>query len=114
MKKLKRIATPLIAVAMMTVPMMAPAQSSQQGNAAQSNTTNAGSINPEAQAAQAYKDGVESASIDMAAKRVLDPLKSFRYTHPPVKKGPERDAYLTQFSAGYQAHLKAAGSQGGQ
>ena len=111
MKKLTRIATPLIAVAMMTVPMMALAQSSQ-GNAAQSTTTNAGSINPEAQASQSYADGVQSATIDMAAKRVLDPQKSYRYLHPPVKKGPERDAYLANFSAGYTAHVKATTPSG--
>lgn len=109
MSKLTRIATPLIAVAMMTVPYMAQAQSSQQGNATPSTTT--ASVNPEA---QAYKDGIESATIDMAAKRVLEPQKSFRYSHPPVKKGAERDAYLANFSAGYQAHVKDSGVQSGQ
>jgi hypothetical protein len=109
MSKHTRFVAPLIAVAMMTVPMMAPAQSSQKGNATTSSTASPGS---EQEQSQAFRDGVESATIDMAAKRVLDPQKSFRYSHPPVKKGAEREAYLAGFSAGYQAQVKKAAQPG--
>jgi hypothetical protein len=97
---------------MMTVPMMAQATSSQQGNTANSITTTAPAASIEQ--AQAYADGVESATFDMAAKRVLDPQKTFRYAHPPVKKGEDKAAYQAAFSAGYQAHVKQATGQPGQ
>lgn len=96
-----------IAAALLTLPVMASAQSSQsttQATASAAVDTNA----------QAYRDGVESATIDMAAKRKLDATKSFRYTHPPVKKGGDREGYLANFTAGYNAHLKEAGASSGQ
>jgi len=112
MSNLKRFATPLIAVAIMTVPMMAQATSSQQGNTPSNISTNAPAAS--IQQAQAYADGVESATFDMAAKRALDPQKTFRYAHPPVKKGEDKAAYQAAFSAGYQAHIKQAAGQPGQ
>ena len=116
MKKLTRIATPLIAVAMMTVPMMALAQSSQQGNATQSSSTNNDWTTPPAGTAQpqAYKDGIESAKLDKLTKRAIDPTKSHMYVAPPVKKDA-RDAYRTSFVAGYQVAVShGTGAQDGQ
>ena len=105
MKKLTRIAAPLIAVAMMTsVPMMSLAQSNTQTqNSTQDwNTPPAGTE----QAQAGYRDGIEAAKLDTAAKRKLDAKSSYLYQHPKVKKGPERDAYLSNFEAGYNAALQ--------
>jgi hypothetical protein len=104
MKKLTRIAAPLIAVAMMTsVPMMSLAQNSQTQNSTQDwNTPPAGTE----QAQTGYRDGIEAAKLDAAAKRKLDAKASYLYQHPKVKKGPERDAYLQNFEAGYNAALQ--------
>jgi len=105
MKKLIRIATPLIAVAMMTsVPMMSLAQNTQtQNNTTQDwNTPPAGTE----QAQAGYRDGIEAAQLDKTANRKLDAKSSYLYQHPKVKKGPERDAYLQNFVAGYNAALQ--------
>jgi len=106
MNNLKRIATPLIAVAMMTVPMMAPAQSSPQGNATENSNANVAQT-------QGYRDGVEAAKLDTLAKRPIDPKKSHLYVNPPVKKDA-RDGYRTAFTAGYQDAVShgAVGSAG--
>lgn len=98
-----------IAAALLTLPVMASAQSFPKGSATPAAASAA--VDPNA---QAYKDGIESATIDMAAKRTLDATKSFRYSHPPVKKGGDRDAYLANFTAGYNAHLKEVGASSGQ
>jgi hypothetical protein len=103
MNKLKCIATPLIAVAMMTVPMMAQAQSSEAGNATQNYNAND----------RAYQDGVQAAKLDAAAKRPIDPAKSYLYVHPPVK-GDARDKYRSEFTVAYQSAAKQLSSQSGQ
>ncbi len=107
MKKLTRIATPLIAVAMMTgVPMMSLAQAQSNNTTQQDwNTPPAGTEHAQA----GYRDGVQAAQLDKAANRKLDAKSSFLYQHPKVKKGPERDAYLSQFEAGYNAALQHSG-----
>jgi hypothetical protein len=105
MKKLIRIATPLIAVAMMTSPMIALAQSSQTGNATQNNSTDWSAPPAGTEQAQAYRDGVEAAQLDKAANRKIDPTASYLYNHPKVKKD-QRDAYRSSFVQGYQAALK--------
>jgi hypothetical protein len=102
MKNINRFATPLIAVAMMTVPMMALAQSSQTGNATNNTTASA-----DVSQTQAYRDGIEAVKLDTAAARPIDPTKSHLYVAPPVKKDA-REGYRTAFVAGYQA----AASQG--
>lgn len=104
MKKLIRIATPLIAVAMMTSPMIALAQSSQTGNATQ-NSTDWSAPPAGTEQAQAYRDGVEAAQLDKAANRKVDPTASFLYNHPKVKK-EQREAYRSSFVQGYQAAVK--------
>jgi hypothetical protein len=113
MNNLKRIATPLIAVAMMTIPMMALAQSSQQGNATQNSTTKQWATPPaDAAQAQAYNDGIEAAKLDAAAKRPVDATKSHLYVNPPVKKDA-RDGYRTSFTAGYTAAVTHGSNNAG-
>jgi hypothetical protein len=111
MSKLTRIATPLMAVAIMSsVPFMALAQTSQsllpsdttvQGPAA----TPAG----DAQAQRAYRDGAEAAKLDKLANRPVSFKSSHLYVNPPVKKDA-RDAYRTSFQAGYEATIAHGGA----
>ena len=107
MNKAIRFVTPLIAVAMMTsVSSFTLAQSSQAGSQTTAvqdwNTPPAGTE----QAQQGYRDGIEAARLDRLANRKVDPKTSYLYTHPPVKKGAERDAYLQNFVMGYQAAVQ--------
>jgi hypothetical protein len=104
MKKLNRIATSLMAVTLMTgAPLFALAQT--QNSPAQTtedwNTPPAGTE----QAQQGYRDGIEAAKLDRAAKRKIDAKSSHLYQHPPVK-GAARDEYRSAFEAGYQAAVK--------
>lgn len=103
MKNLVRIATPLMAVALMSgAPFFAHAQSSPtQTQTAGWNTPPAGSQ----EAQQGYRDGVQAAQLDKAAKRKIDAKSSHLYVHPPVK-GAARDEYRTSFTAGYDAAVK--------
>jgi hypothetical protein len=110
MKKLIRIATPLIAVAMIgSVPFMTLAQNSTPNNhtvsardAAQDwNTPPAGTE----QAQQAYRDGIEAAKLDTVVKRKIDAKASHLYVHPPVKGADAVNEYRSAFEAGYNAAL---------
>ena len=104
MKKTIRIATPLIAVALMSgASFFAHAQDKQTPTTlSQSwNTPPAGTE----QAQSAYRDGVEAAQLDKAAHRKIDAKSSHLYLHPPVK-GAARDEYRTNFTAGYEAAVK--------
>jgi hypothetical protein len=102
MKNLTRIATPLIAVAIMSsVPFMALAQNSLTGNVT-SNSSTPGT--PQAQ--QGYHDGVEAAKLDTLAKRKIDAKASHLYQHPPVKGKDATDVYRSAFESGYQAALQ--------
>ncbi len=114
MSKLTRIATPLIAVAIMSsVPFMTLAQNSPAGNATQKSATQTATEEwntPPAgteQAQQGFRDGIESAMLDTLTKRKVIATTSFRYLHPPVK-GSAQFAYRTAFEAGYAAQLKHA------
>ena len=101
--KLTRIATPLIAVALMSgAPLFAHAQATQ--NAAQTEEWNTPPAGTE-QAQQGYRDGVEAAQLDRVAKRKIDAKSSHLYVHPPVK-GAARDDYRSGFTAGYEAAVK--------
>jgi hypothetical protein len=105
MSKLTRIATPLIAVAIMSsVPFIALAQNSQAGNQTQNTATQDWNTPPAGteQAQQGYRDGIEAAKLDKLANRKIDAKASHLYVHPPVK-GDARDAYRSAFEAGYQA-----------
>jgi hypothetical protein len=104
MKKLIRFATPLMAVALMSgATFFAHAQTSQTQNSAvqEWNTPPAGTE----QAQQGYRDGIEAAKLDKAAKRKIDAKASHLYVHPPVK-GAARDEYRSGFTSGYEAAVK--------
>jgi hypothetical protein len=104
MKKTIRIATPLLAVALMTgASFFAQAQDNQAAKT-QSESWNTPPAGTE-QAQSAYRDGVEAAQLDKAAKRPVDAKLSHLYVHPPVK-GAARDAYRASFVAGYEAAAK--------
>jgi hypothetical protein len=107
MSKLTRIATPLMAVAIMSsVPFMALAQNSQSGNQNQNNTAAVQDWNtPPAgteQAQQGYRDGIEAAKLDKLTNRPMSFKTSHLYVNPPVKKDA-RDQYRSAFQSGYEA-----------
>jgi hypothetical protein len=105
--KLTRIAIPLIAVALMSgAPLFAHAQNTQ--NAAQTEEWNTPPAGTE-QAQQGYRDGIEAAQLDRAAKRKVDAKSSHLYVHPPVK-GAARDEYRSGFTTGYEAAVKHSNS----
>src|ERR1022692_452390 len=88
MSKLTRIATPLIAVAIMSsVPFMTLAQNSRAGNETSNNATQDWNTPPAGteQAQQGFRDGIEAAKLDKLAHRPIDPKVSHLYIHPPVK-----------------------------
>src|ERR1700719_307613 len=104
MKKTIRIATPLIAVALMSGASFFAHAQNNQAPVAQSQSWNAPPAGTE-QAQSAYRDGVEAAQLDKAAKRPVDAKLSHLYVHPPVKAAA-RDAYRASFVAGYEAAAK--------
>src|SRR5580700_2702157 len=104
MKKTMRIATPLIAVALMSGASFSTYAQNNQAPAAQSQSWNTPPAGTE-QAQSAYRDGVEAAQLDKAAHRKVDAKSSHLYVHPPVK-GSARDEYRTNFTAGYEAAVK--------
>lgn len=100
--KITRIAMPLMAVALLGAPVMAMAQNSnaQSTQAQDWNQPPAGT-----EQAQGYKDGIEAAKLDKAAKRKIDAKSSHLYKNPPVK-GAQKDAYRASFEKGYQAQVE--------
>ncbi len=106
MKKLTRIATPLMAVALMSgATLFAHAQNNQAAtSSAQAQDWNTPPAGTE-QAQQGYRDGIEGAKLDQTAKRKIDPKSSYLYVHPPVK-GAARDEYRSSFINGYEAAVK--------
>lgn len=100
--KLTRLAMPLIAAALMTSPVITLAQNTQNSKPAVQdwNTPPAGTE----QAQQAFRDGIEAAKLDKAAKRTIDAKTSHLYKKPPVKKD-QQDAYRSEFEKGYQAQV---------
>jgi hypothetical protein len=113
MSKLTRIATPLIAVAIMSsVPFMTLAQNSPKGNATQSSTTTQDWKTPppgNVQTQKGYRDGVESAMLDALVKRKMGATTSWHYLHPPVKAAWQYE-YRAGYVAGYAAQLDHAGT----
>ena len=103
MNKTIRMATPLIAVALVSgASFFAHAQNQAPSTQSQSwNTPPAGTE----QAQSAYRDGIEAAQLDKAAHRKIDAKSSHLYVHPPVK-GAARDEYRSSFVAGYEAAVK--------
>jgi hypothetical protein len=111
MKNSTRIATPLIAVAIMSsVPFMTLAQNSPSGNQPQNNATQDWNTPPPGteQAQQGYRDGIMGAKLDTLAKRKIDAKSSHLYLHPPVKGDDAVNAYRSAFQSGYEAQLKHA------
>jgi hypothetical protein len=119
MKKLNRMARPLMAVAMMTSIAMWTGTSVTLAQSPQTGTqmiNNAGAgtrdwATPPAGSADAqkgYNDGVHALQLDTLAKRKIDAKASYLYKNPPVKKGQGRDEYLQNFEAGYNAALQHA------
>ena len=107
MSKLTRIATPLMAVAIMSsVPFMALAQTSQALLPTSDTTVQGRSATPagDAQTQKAYRDGMEAAKLDKLTNRPTSFKSSHLYVNPPVKKDA-RDAYRTSFQAGYEAAI---------
>ena len=100
--KITRLATPLIAAVLMTSPVIMLAQNNQNAKpAAQDwNTAPAGTE----QSQQAFRDGIEAAKLDKAAKRTIDAKTSHLYKKPPVKKD-QQDAYRSDFEKGYQVQV---------
>jgi hypothetical protein len=109
MKNLIRVATPLIAVALMSGATFFAHAQVNQAPVTQAPTTESRSWNTPPpgteQAQSAYRDGVEAAQLDMTAKRKIDAKASHLYVHPPVK-GAARDEYRANFTAGYEAAVK--------
>jgi hypothetical protein len=104
MKNVIRIATPLIAVVLMSgAPLFAHTQN-QQAPSTESRAWNTPPPGTE-QAQAAYRDGLEAAELDKTANRKIDAKSSHLYLHPPVKK-EARDDYRTNFVAGYEAAVK--------
>jgi hypothetical protein len=113
MSKLTRIATPLIAVAIMSsVPFLSLAQNSPVGNETQNNATQDWNSPPPGteQAQQGFRDGIEAAKLDTLAKRKIDAKASHLYMHPPVKGADAVNAYRSAFENGYAAAIKHGAS----
>jgi hypothetical protein len=104
MNKTIRIATPLIAIALMSGASFFAYAQNNQAPTAQSQSWNTPPAGTE-QAQSAYRDGVEAAQLDKAAHRKIEAKSSHLYLHPPVK-GAARDEYRTNFTAGYEAAVK--------
>ena len=115
MKKTISITASVIALAIMSIaPAFVHAQTTQ--NQKQNTTAVADWNTPPAGTEQAqlgYKDGIQAAQLDLAAKRKIDAQTSHLYLHPPVK-GAARDEYRANFVNGYQAALKHTSSGGGE
>jgi len=108
--KFTRLATPLIAAALMTSPVISLAQNAQTNKPAQDwNAAPAGT--EQAANSQGYRDGIEAAKLDTAAKRTIDAKVSHLYKKPPVKKD-QQDAYRSDFEKGYNSQLEKAKTGG--
>ena len=107
MKKTIRFTVPVIALALMSIaPAFVHSQASEKNNQSQNaavewNTPPAGTE----QAQQGFRDGIEAAQLDRAAKRKIDAKSSHLYVHPPVK-GAAKDEYRSSFVAGYETALQ--------
>lgn len=104
--KCTRFVTPLIAAVLMTSPVLSLAQNAQPSttSAQDWNTPPAGTE----QEQQGFRDGIEAAKLDKAAKRPIDAKVSHLYKKPPVKKA-DQEAYRSSFEKGYQAQVSHDG-----
>src|ERR1035438_5037068 len=109
MSTLTRIATPLIAVAIISsVPFMTLPQNSRAGNETSNNATQDWNTPPAGteQAQQGFRDGIEAAKLDTLSKRKVDAKSSHLYLHPPVKGDDAVNVYRSAFQTGYDAAVK--------
>jgi hypothetical protein len=104
MKKLIRIAAPLIAVTLMSSASFFALAQNNQAPTAESQSWNTPPPGTE-QAQSAYRDGVEAAQLDKAAHRKIDAKSSYLYLHPRAKASA-REEYRSSFTAGYEAAVK--------
>jgi hypothetical protein len=103
--KLTRFATPLVAVVLMSGALFfAHAQNAQKDSQTQVEDWNTPPAGTE-QAQRGFRDGIEAAKLDKAARRPIDAKSSHLYKNPPVK-GAARDEYRTSFEKGYQAQMQ--------
>ncbi len=101
--KITRLCTPLIAAALMTSPVLSLAQNAQTNKPTQD--WNAAPAGTEQAQNQGFRDGIEAAKLDKAAKRTIDAKTSHLYKKPPVKK-EQQDAYRSDFEKGYQTQVE--------
>ncbi len=111
MKTTIRIATPLIAVALMSGASFVASAQDKPAPAAQSQSWNTPPPGTEQEQA-AYRDGIEAAQLDKAVHRPIDAKQSHLYVHPPVKSAA-RDSYRSSFVAGYEAAVKHSSTSDG-
>src|SRR5438105_5333477 len=107
MKIFNRIATPLIAVALIGGAPFAALAQNQNNNAPAASTQdwNTPPTGTE-QAQQGFRDGIEAAKLDTLAKRKIDAKSPHLYMHPPVKGAEAVNVYRQQFETGYNAAVK--------
>ena len=103
----RTILTALALAPMIVIPAAAQTQGQNQSNNAPMNQTQDWNTPPAGteQAQQGYRDGIEAAKLDRAAKRPIDAKVSHLYVHPPVK-GTAKDQYRSSFEAGYNAAVQ--------
>ena len=109
MSKLPRLATPLMALAIMSsLSFFALAQNSQAGNQTQHTATQGWNTPPVGteQAQTGFRDGIEAAQLDKVAKRKIDAKSSHLYLHPPVTGSDAVNTYRSDFQTGYDAAVK--------
>ena len=109
MSRTKTLATPVLAVALLSgASLSAPAQNSFFGNKPVS--TSAGTVNVRELAlpgaAHAYEDGMLGARLDTMTRRRVGATTSHLYLHPPVKGREAKGTYRAEFTAGYEAALR--------
>jgi hypothetical protein len=108
--KFTRLAAPLFAAALMTSPVITLAQNAQNTKPA-TQDWNAAPAGTEQAQPQGFRDGIEAAKLDTAAKRTIDAKVSHLYKKPPVKKD-QQDAYRSDFEKGYNSQLEKAKNGG--
>jgi len=105
MKKLNKVVTPLIAVAMMAGGwMISPAQGFMSDNSTKSSVQDwqkaPAGVDP-----KGYQDGVQAMQLDALTHRPIDFKLAAHYKNPPVKT-QDRPTYQAAFEAGYKAAMQ--------
>jgi hypothetical protein len=112
MKKLNKLAMPLVAAALLgSAPFFALAQNAAQNNNTVVTAAGQDWSSPPAgteQAQQGYRDGIQAAKLDTLTHRTVDAKVSHLYVHPPVKGNDAVNQYRQSFVAGYNAAVAHA------